>query len=102
MTWLELAVRYGPPLGTTLLVLGTVMRGPSWLPEPFSFRRVVRANREYSARMRAGGDEAAARRVEARLEDQLEQLHRYGRLASVAGGVLLATTLLLALAMGGY
>ena len=102
MTWLELAVRHGPPVGETLLVFGTVMHGPAWLPEPFSFRRVVRANREYSARMRSGGDEAAARRAEARLADHLKRLQRYGRLTGVVGGVLLATTLLLALARGGY
>jgi hypothetical protein len=78
------------------------MQGPVWLPEPFSLRRLVRANREYSARMRARGDEAAACRAEARLADHLKRLQRYGWRTSVMGGVLLATSLLLALARGGY
>jgi hypothetical protein len=102
MTWLELAVRYGPPLGATLLLLGTVMRAPTWLPEPFSFRRVVRTNQKYSVRMRAEGDEASARRAEARLADHLERLQRYGRRASVVGIVVLTATLLLAVAKGSY
>jgi hypothetical protein len=72
MTWLELAVRHGLPVRATLLVFGTVMRARLWLPEPFSFRRVVRASREYRAD------------------------------ASAVGGALLAPTLLLGLGKGGY
>jgi len=102
MTWTEIVVRHGPPLGATLLLLGTVMRGPTWLPEWFSFRRVVRLNREFSARMRAAGDLVAASRAEARLADHVERLQRYGALLSVVGGVLLAASLIVAVVTGRY
>lgn len=102
MRWVVMVVRYGPPVGAILLLFGTVLRGPAWLPDLFSFRRVVRSNREYSARMRAAGDVAAARRAEARLADHLERMQRCGALLSAVGGVVLVASLLVTLLNGGY
>ena len=66
-----------------------VMASPP-LPRDHEGRRLdpIVSTRAYAARLRAAGDEAAARRAEEQAEDHMRRLKRYGRAMMVAGVVL--------------
>ena len=87
-----------PMAGIALLIIGAAFR---WF-EPLS--RVLGIDKssgpfavahDWIAERRAAGDEAAARRAEARLSDQHERLTRYGRAMMVVGAVIVALSVFL-------
>jgi hypothetical protein len=96
-----------PAAGLALLIIGAIFRwfeplnefveraaslviAPPPLPRDKEGRRrePVVSTRAYAARLRAAGDEAAARRAEEQAEDHMRRLKRYGRAMMVAGVVL--------------
>jgi hypothetical protein len=112
MTWADywnalVEIDAFPVAGLALLIIGAIFRwfeplnefveraaslviAPPPLPRDKEGRRLepIVSTRAYAARLRAAGDEAAARRVEERAEDDMRRLMRYGRAMMVAGVVL--------------
>ena len=88
-----------PSTGATLLVIGATFRWfeqvcqflgrTGWHPDPFA------AARDYTARLRATGDERTARGVEERLQDQRRRMSRYGRAMMIVGVVVFVLSVLL-------
>jgi hypothetical protein len=103
-----------PVAGLALLIIGAIFRwfeplnelieraaSAIMTPPPFPRDDEGRhlaplvSTRAYAARLRAAGDEAAARRAEQRAEDHRRRLTRYGRAMMVVGGVLFLLSVLL-------
>ena len=85
-----------PSAGLALVIVGATVY---WL-EPIS-RFLGRASDPFAAsrnriaERRALGDEAEARRVEERMQDQQERMVRYGRVMMIAGALVVILNVLL-------